>query len=247
MPNAIYTQVNVINVDMIDTVAMVVGLTIELVLKWKDHKIDFENLQKSKSERASLRIVPNKEKDKIWVPLPELVHDNAIIGEIESVDFFKLGVEVQNDPLPMSAGLWRETLIYPGKENAMIVSQRLKLKYRCDFHLVYFPFDVTICDFYLSIPTIGNSSVMMTKDANSVTYDGPKVLNEFEIVDFTSKTRHFHTNSSFIYTFEFKRLHLQHLLTTFFQSFLLWVLAYTTLFINEDDFSNRLVFFIAIF
>ena len=38
-PNEIYTQVKVINVDYINTVIMVVGLTIELILKWKDHKI----------------------------------------------------------------------------------------------------------------------------------------------------------------------------------------------------------------
>ena len=38
-PNEIYTQVKVINVDYINTVTMVVGLTIELILKWKNHKI----------------------------------------------------------------------------------------------------------------------------------------------------------------------------------------------------------------
>ena len=162
-PNDIYRQVNIINVDNIDTVNMVVGLTVELVLKWRDHKIEYENIQKYKNEKGTIKSIPSKEKDKIWVPLPELVHDNAIIGETKVVDFFKLGVEVQNDPLPMNSGSPRETLIYPGKDNILIVSQRLKLKYRCDFLLVYFPFDDTTCDFYLSIRTIGNSSIIMRK------------------------------------------------------------------------------------
>ena len=238
-PNEIYIQVDVINVDIVDTVAMVVGLTVEFVLKWKDHKVNYENLQKFKNERGSVKIIPNKEKNKIWIPLPELVHDNAIIGETEEVDFFKLGVQVQNEPLPMDAGLWRETLVYQGKENMLIVSQRMKLKYRCDFFLLYFPFEETTCEFYLSIRTTGNNSVMMTKNDDSVIYQGPKILNEFEIVDFWSRTGHHQTNTSFIYTFKFKRLYLQHLMTTFFQSFLLWILAYITLFINENDFSNR--------
>ena len=238
-PNEIYIQVDVINVDIVDTVAMVVGLTVEFVLKWKDHKVNYENLQKFKNERGSVKIIPNKEKNKIWIPLPELVHDNAIIGETEVVDFFKLGVQVQNEPLPMDAGLWRETLVYQGKENILIVSQRMKLKYRCDFFLLYFPFEETTCDFYLSIRTTGNNSVMMTKNDDSVIYQGPKILNEFEIIDFWSRIEHHQTNTSFIYTFKFKRLYLQHLMTTFFQSFLLWILAYITLFINENDFSNR--------
>ena len=238
-PNDILVQVNVLHVDIIDTVSMMVGLTVEFTLKWRDYKLNYENLQNSKSKRGTIRIIPKKEKDKIWVPLPELVHDNAIIGEIEEVDFFMLGIEVQNDPLPMDSNLWNEVLIYPGKENMLIVSQRMKLKYRCDFFLVYFPFDETSCDFYLSIRTIGNNSIKMTKNEDSIIYHGPTILNEFEIIDFWSQTRHYQTNTSFTYTIKFKRLFAQHLMTTFFQSFLLWLLAYITLFINENDFSNR--------
>ena len=167
---------------------MAVGLTVEWIMKWEDHKIDYENLQYFKNEMGSIRIVPNKEKNKIWVPLPELVHDNAIIGETEVVDFFKLGVEVHNEPFPMDVSLAKETLIYSGKENILIVSQRMKLQYRCDFYLVYFPFDETTCDFYVSIRTNGNNSVMMTKNDDSVIYNGPKVLNEFEIIKFCIQT-----------------------------------------------------------
>ena len=225
--------------DFINTVNMVVGLTVEIILKWKDHKINYENIKNFKEEEDSFRIIPSEEKDKIWLPLPELVHDNAIIGETKVVDLFMIGVEVKNDPMLMDSGIPRETLIYPGKENILVVSQRLKLKYRCEFFLVHFPFDDTTCDFYLSIRTIGNNSIRMTSDDNSVIYDGPHTLNEFEIINFWSKTAHSDTKTSFIYTFEFARLYRQHLMTTFFQSFLLWVLAYITLFINEDDFSNR--------
>ena len=232
---------NVINVDIIDTVSMVVGFTVELVFKWRDHKIDYENLQNFENETGTIRIIPIKEKNEIWTPLPELVHDNAIIGETEVVDFFKLGVELQNEPLPMDGEKWKETLIYPGRENTLIVSQRMKLRYRCDFYLAYFPFDDTTCNFYISLLTIGNNSIMMTMRDDSVTYNGPKILNEFEIMEFWSKTGHYQTNTSFIYTFRFKRLYMQHLMTTFFQSFLLWILAYITLFIHVEDFSNRFV------
>ena len=82
-PNEIYCQVNVINIDTIDTVAMVVGLTVEYEFKWKDHKISYKNLKNSEKEHGRLHILSSIEKNNIWNPLPELVHDNAIIGETE--------------------------------------------------------------------------------------------------------------------------------------------------------------------
>ena len=238
-PNDIYTQVRVINVDSINTVTMVVELTIELTLKWRDHDINYENVKNSKEEGNTFKIIPIHEKDKIWLPFQELVHDNAIIGETKSVIFYQLGVEVENDPEPGDTGEPRETLIYRGKDNMLVATQRMKLKYRCEFFLLYFPFDDTNCDFYLSIRTVGNNSIRLTNDENSVIYNGPSVLHEFEIINFWSETSHSDTKTSFIYSFEFQRLFVQHLMTTFFQSFLLWVLAYITLFINEEDFSNR--------
>jgi hypothetical protein len=141
-PNDIYTQVKVINIDSINTVLIVVvGLTIELTLKWRDHNIDYENLKNVIDQKGLSRIIPHKEKSNIWLPLPELVHDNAIIGETKRVNVYKLGVEVKNNSMPMDPSLSRETLIYPGKDHILVIKQRMKLQYRCEFLLVYFPFD----------------------------------------------------------------------------------------------------------
>ena len=73
----------------------------------------------------------------------------------------------------------------------------------------------------------------------SMNDEGPSILNEFQIIKFWSKTSHTGATTSFIYSFQFQRLYGHHLITTFFQSFLLWALAYLTLFIHEEDFSNR--------
>ena len=238
-PNNIYAQIKVINVDEVNTVTMTIGLTIELFFSWRDHRINYANLQDFKDEIDAFKLVPAEEKIQVWTPLPRLVHDNAIIGEIKEVDFYQLGIQVENNALPLSSEYSRENLIYHGAENTLVVSQRMKLKYRCDFFLLLFPFDDTTCDFYLSIRTVGNNSLKLINDENSVLYEGPKTLNEFKILNFWSETTHYETNTSFIYSFEFTRLYEQHLMTTFFQSFLLWFLAFLTLFIDEDDFSNR--------
>ena len=45
--------------------------------------------------------------------------------------------------------------------------------------------------------------------------------------------------TSFTYTIRFHRLYMTHLTSTYFQSFLMWFLAYLTLYIQIEDFSNR--------
>ena len=241
-PNAIFTQVKIIHVDSLDTVNMEVELTVEFSFRWKDFKLTYLNLMdhnQTITGRRNLKNIPNEERANIWTPLPELIHDNAIVGETKTVNFYKMSVEVGNDPLPLDIHVSKENLIYPGKDNMLKIQQRMKLKYRCDFILVYFPFDDSTCDFYLSILTNGNNSIKLSEDANPIVYEGPRVLNEFQIEELQTRTTHSDTNTTLIFSVRFKRLYLQHLLTTFFQSFLLWVLAYVTLFIDEKDFSNR--------
>ena len=189
-PNDILTQVRVVNIDFINTVDMVVGLTVELAMKWKDYMINYVNVKDSKEDRVAYKIIPNDEKDQVWIPLSELVHDNAIIGQTKTLNFYELGVEVTGDAEPMDPGNAREELIYSGKDNNLLVKQGMKLEFRCEFFLLYFPFDETTCDFLHSIRTIGNQSIMMRSENNSVIYEGPSILNEFQIIKFWSKTSH---------------------------------------------------------
>ena len=87
--------------------------------------------------------------------------------------------------------------------------------------------------------TTRNDSIKLTNDDDSITYSGPLVLNEFKIMALHSKSEQTPFETSFIYTVHFQRLAAQHLLTTFLQSFLLWLLAFITLFIDIEDFSDR--------
>ena len=236
--NDIFTHVDIINVDEVNTVDMMVALTIRLTFKWKDHRVEFLDVKNSKKDRLT-KVIPNREKGILWTPLNELVHDNAVIGRIKEVDFYNLGVRVENDALVMDSSFPTETLVYPGKENPLIISQRMKISYQCKFSLVTFPFDSSICDFHLSLRTAGNISIRLTNDETSIVYNGSKTLNEFEIGTYWSRTSHSETKTTFTYSIQFHRLYEHHLSTTFFQSFILWVLAYVTIFIKLDDFSNQ--------
>ena len=237
--NDIHASVQIINIDFIDTVNMVVGLTIDLTLKWKDYNINFENIKDHKNEENANKMIPEKDRVDIWVPVSKIVHDNAILGNTKYEEFYSLEVEVTNPAELMNPEEPRETLIYPGKENLLVMTQRMKLNYHCEFFLANFPFDDSSCDFIFSLVTVGNTSIRLTNNDDSVVYHGPLVLNEFEIIGHRSDSFHTEKKTSFIYTLHFQRLYTHHIMTTFFQSFLLWLLSYITLFIDIADFSNR--------
>ena len=100
------------------------------------------------------------------------------------------------------------------------------------------PFDNQKWSFLISIPTKGNA-IKFTYDENSIFYEGSFILNEFQIIEIFPTANITKDKSSFVYTVLFQRLYQQHLLSTFLQSFLLWLLAYMTLYIDIVDFSNR--------
>ena len=121
-PNDIYTMVEMINVDSIDTVSMVVGLTIELTLRWRDFNLDFENIKDHPNEENAHKMIPEKERAGIWLPLFKIMHDNAILGETRNEEFYNLEVQVKNKAEVMDSEEPRETLIYLGKDNVLVMT-----------------------------------------------------------------------------------------------------------------------------
>ena len=47
-------------------------------------EINYKNIKHLKDVESAFRIIPSEEKDKICLPLPELVHDNAINCETKT-------------------------------------------------------------------------------------------------------------------------------------------------------------------
>ena len=237
--NEIHIQVKIINFDFINTLSNEVGLTLEVKFQWVDPDIDFEDAKNSEEEIHEFKIVSDSEMGKIWLPLLDITYDNAVIGETIKEEFYSLGVIIKSNASARNANTPKESLIYPGAKNPLVVTQKMKMKYRCDFFVQNFPFDKEACRFIISLSKNGNNTIVLTQDNDSVAYDGPLILNEFEIKRINSTTNHLETKTSFVFTVEFQRLYKQHLLSTFLQSFLLWFLSYLTLFINIPDFSNR--------
>ena len=237
--NPIITQINILNVDSVDTIAMRVGLTIEIHFKWRDRKIIFENILDGKEKFDVAKVIAKREVEKIWLPMQEVIHDNAVIGEVIEDKVFYVKVVGKSNPEQPTLEESVESLLYDGSLNDLTMTQRVKLEYRCSFFLKNYPFDEQTCKFILLMNLQGNNSLKFMEDNPAVKYDGPKILTEFEIENFFANTTLTEFQTTFTYTMQLKRLYMLTLETTFFQSFLLWFIAYFTLFINISDFTNR--------
>ena len=95
-------QVKVINIDQIDTVKMLVGLTIEIRLRWQDRRLTFTNILDEENK------VAESQKKHLWLPMREIVHQNAVIGEIRKSAQER--VSIRNLTGPLEQDVARDTV-----------------------------------------------------------------------------------------------------------------------------------------
>ena len=237
--NPINTQVAILNIDTIDTSSMSVGLTIEITMTWKDPRLIFENLHSDGKKMDSFRIITKKEADKVWLPIPDIIHENAILGTVIEDNVSYLKSFAKSSPKPMTLEEHVEALLFEGSENDLVMNQRFKINYRCDFFLKNYPFDSQTCNFILLMKLKGNHSIKFAKMSPAIIYEGPTVLTEFLVSELSANTSLSEYETRFKYSIKLDRLYMQAISSTFFQSFLLSVIAYATLYINIEDFTNR--------
>ena len=139
-----------------------------------------------------------------------------------------------------------QNTLYEGAHNVVTFKQRYRLLYKCTFSLSFFPFDTQICTFIMKMESDNFSSVSfkqhkLVDNVSAVIYVGPKTANEFKVdtvLAYTGITDHY---TYFNFTIKLERMYTDQAIETFFPTMLLWVLAYFTLFINLDDFNERIM------
>ena len=82
--------------DDIDAVKMLIGLTIEIRLRWNDRRLTFTNILDEGNK------VTESQREHLWLPMREIVHENAIIGEIKMGTQQTVSIRNQTGPLPQN-------------------------------------------------------------------------------------------------------------------------------------------------
>ena len=131
-----------------------------------------------------------------------------------------------------------ENRLYNGSYNLLQVSQRMKVKYNCKFDVYKFPFDGEICYLIFKINRYKNAELTFVQDG-PVIYNGPVILNEFEIGFITSKIENTQKHTKFILSIPLNRIFTHQLLKTFIPTVILWLLGYFTMFIDTENPGDR--------
>ena len=179
--NPIHTHVNILSIDFVDTVSMTVGLTIVLSLTWRERRVEFHNLLRQENFFEDAVEVTDEERKMLWLPMPNIIHENAILGNIEEDKRSYVNILPKKSAEEMTLEMSEESLVYLGSDNDLLMSKQFKLKFRCIFVLVFFPFDTQSCQFFIVMNIKGNTSIALDNSMASIQYDGPFKLNEFEV------------------------------------------------------------------
>lgn len=230
--SSIEIKARLVKINSIDTINMMNVFTVEIDFKWHDHRLKFSN-PTMKSEN----IITAEQTQNIWTPLQDIIHENAIVGNIE-YDKTKL---VKLIPIQAEQGNpahSRENVLFNGTYNPLQLRQKIKVKYDCVFDVRKFPFDGKDC---LAIVKINRpkEAALHFEGNTFVRYDGPSFVDQFSIGKITSNINNTNESTKFIITVPMMRIVTNQLLNTFIPTFLLWLFGYSTLFIDLEDFSDR--------
>ena len=233
MPLHIYLRIESIN--LIDTTEMIMELTIEISVKWSDGRLKFKNLP-SNSES----LIPTTILDEIWHPFDKIVHDNAVIGKIYNYKNDKrASVIAVSSPMPLDVKDPFEDQLFDSYETMLEMNKTFRVPYICTFSLQKFPFDTQSCNFSMHIPLERDSKLTFIKTGKGIFYEGPEIIHQFKIGEITSSVGMDGRKIWLEYNINMKRLYNNQIINTFFPTCLMWILAYSTLFINLDNFNNR--------
>ena len=235
-PVNLTTQVTVLNVDIIDSLHMQIGITFEAHVKWNDDRLNFENI-----EPNGKNLLPTEIANKLWLPCENIIHDNAILGKIIEDKHRDVGVTIATTERPVDITKSIENYLYKGSDAELFMTQRFKIVYNCVFHLAKFPFDEHICNFVMLLKTQQNNSMSFVSENPGVSLRGQRTVFQFNILNVTSTVMNDDNSTKFIFSMLIHHHIMDQIIGTFLPTILLWFLACFTLFIDIGNFSDRFV------
>ena len=112
---------------------MSVGLTLEIGMVWRDTKLNYLNIFESKDQLNESRVIPDEEVKHIWIPIPKVRHENAVIGKVKDDANFEVKIVGLSMPAKMGITESLEELVYPGTQNDLYMTQITPKSLDCEF------------------------------------------------------------------------------------------------------------------
>ena len=233
----IETKIIIVKIDSIDTVNMILTVTMEINFEWRDNRLEFSNLRSYKDNQGFHRI-SNEKANELWNPFRDIIHDNVIIGEVKygkyDMDIHPNTVTNSDPSNPI------ETLLFNGSSNPLHLTRRMKMKYDCTFDVRRFPFDKQNCSLIMKIKQPPDRRIRFIND-NDIIYNGEGIIGQYAIENINAMVNNTKKSSRLIIVIPMSRMATNQILSTFSPTFVLWLFGYSTMFIDptENGFNNR--------
>ena len=224
----ISTRIWITNIHDIDTKTMQIEYTSMIRMSWTDNRLKFSNLHRSFEE------VSNSTKLQIWNAFDYVEYKNALIGN-RYLGRDELIIKRNSSPLALEVVDPFEDRLFDGGMNLIVAKQTARGVYDCTFQLTKFPFDTQRCNFFIRLR--GHRGPQFIVDA--VQYRGDPILNNFKLEEMKAYSEFKNKRASITFTLIMSRQYVYQLLTTFFPSWLIWLVSYLTFFISPNNFNNR--------
>ena len=230
---SIYVNVSIESIHDINTIEMVLEMTQVIAFTWHDDRLTFTNLRNGISNMVSDGL-----ERQVWTPFDRVVHEQALIGKLFTNDM-ELYIEGNKPPIEMDSFDAFEDRLYDSRNNSMTAMQRSRGSYDCNFELEKFPFDTQICQFQSYLIPKKDTVLHFTTDDNSIKYIGKNRGLDFEVQGVQASSNMEGNHSFFIFTIKMRRDYRHDVISLFIPSWLIWILAYFTFYIDLKNFNNR--------
>ncbi|XP_023326611.1 glycine receptor subunit alpha-2 [Eurytemora carolleeae] len=219
-------------VDKIIMKDLLLTIMIKIQVNWKDKRITFQNLRDDPYQN----ILTDEEVKLLWKPT--VYFDNAKNGQTVQENTIRLLAVKKGSEIPFQDSYAVEEARYDGANNFINMTIRFYAEYFCDFDLTYFPFDVQKCFMDFKLRTATKKFVKL--NMGRINYEGSKKMVEFSIINIsTIDLDADNRRSTQRLVILFERDYFYYMTQSFLTTFVLGMLAYSTFFINIDDFNDR--------
>ena len=160
---AVNISIDVTEITSLEEIKMTFSVKFRLKLLWFDSRIRWFDL----SENKYFNILKESETKRIFVPLINFANTNSH-DRIQVDDKATVVVERRGNYTTSSKHILKPLAYYNGDENPIYYQRKYHLKFNCEFHLAFYPFDTQHCYMILTKPKKLRKFVNLIPDIVSI-------------------------------------------------------------------------------
>ena len=235
-------QIIIKNINQINTEKMMIDVSLEIKMGWKDSRLMFRNLP----PLDGLKLIKPEISNKLWLPHDNLIYDNAIVGELDIAPDMQVSLKTNSTPPPVEIYQHREEFIYKGSNTPIQTTQTVRVKSACNFQFTKFPFDNHECAILMHMKDYVNTKIDLIGTNTSIRYIGGPIVGQFDVasspypyVIMTQHPQNLSTNNVLKIMLKLERRSINGIIQIITPSLVLWLCAFLTLQYDVNDLTNR--------